>query len=92
MPDSTKAKYQAALGAYASFVYPENDEQRGYAVLAYANATGGGDYIEELARYASAPGGTLSGARFRLADDLLRRANAHYHAHLTANPPKEPTT
>ncbi len=88
MPDGTRARYQAALGAYACFVFPENDAQRGYTILACSNIEL--DYVENLAERVEA-GETISGARFRLADDLLRRANAHYHAHLTANPPKEPT-
>lgn len=89
MPESTQALYQAALGAYACFIFPANDEQRGYTVLACANIDE--DYIERLARVLESGVADVEGARFIVAEGLLNNAHAHYHAHLSVNPPKEPT-
>lgn len=89
MTDRTTALYQAALGAFACFVFPDNDEQRGYTVLAFANI--GRDYIEDLFEVVQdTTDHDIELARFKLAAHHLVIANAHYTAHRAANPPKEP--
>ncbi len=83
MEQSTVARYQAALGALACFVFPENDAQRGYTVLACANV--GVDYIEHLADELGTET-DFDHARRGVARTLLAQADAHRAAQRTPLP------
>lgn len=89
MDSTTELMFQASLGAMACAVFPDNDEQRAYTVMACAAA--GVDYVEALAEVALATHADLETCRYEFARSLLNEAHLYYVAQRAANPPKEPS-